>query len=144
MLDLLCRREMPPAGRQVGDTRHVGESDDRAVVETDALLARSLEWGPCHRAGDVAVRAVAASRHRRVVGWRATIRQHVSGDAFAPISRPSGRRDLMGEFDPKRSFRRHRSWLTLTRDALKDLNDSWSISVIGFGKRDPLIELTQA
>ena len=48
MLDLLRRREMSPAGRQIGNARHVRESDDAAVVETDALLARLLERRACH------------------------------------------------------------------------------------------------
>ena len=42
MVDLLCCREMPPTGRKVGDARHVREGNDAAVVETDALFARSL------------------------------------------------------------------------------------------------------
>ena len=48
VLDLLRRREMSPAGRQIGNARHVRESDDAAVVETDALLAHSLERRACH------------------------------------------------------------------------------------------------
>ena len=40
MLDLLRCGEMAPAGRKIGDARHVWEGDDAAVVETDALLAR--------------------------------------------------------------------------------------------------------
>jgi hypothetical protein len=49
MLDFGCRREMPPARRQIGDTRHVGEGDklvgDRKVIR--ALRMRfigSLPW----------------------------------------------------------------------------------------------------
>src|SRR5262249_55217068 len=49
VLDLLCRREMPPALRQVGDTRHEREGDHAAIVEADALLARSFERRACHR-----------------------------------------------------------------------------------------------
>ena len=54
MLDLLRRREMPPARRQIGDRRHVWVGDHAAFGETDALLALSLERGACHRLGYVA------------------------------------------------------------------------------------------
>jgi hypothetical protein len=47
MFDLLCRRKMPPAGREIGNARHIWETDDPTVVETDTLLARSLERGAC-------------------------------------------------------------------------------------------------
>jgi len=63
MLDLLRRREMPPAGRQVGDPRHEWESNDAAIVEADAELARSLEWGACHLARVCGRRVVRASAH---------------------------------------------------------------------------------
>ena len=46
MVDLLCCREMPPAGRQIGDARHVGEGDNSAVIETDALLRNRLSGEP--------------------------------------------------------------------------------------------------
>jgi len=59
MLNLGGRREMPPAGWEIADARHVGESDDAAIVETDTLLACSLEWGACHR------RQYVAGRRRR-------------------------------------------------------------------------------
>src|SRR6516225_8088113 len=49
VLDLLCRGEMPPAGRQIGNARHVWEGDNAAVFETDALLACSFERRACHR-----------------------------------------------------------------------------------------------
>jgi len=54
MLDLLRRREMPPAGRELGNSRHVWEGDDSAVLGTDAELALSLKRGACHRLGYVA------------------------------------------------------------------------------------------
>jgi hypothetical protein len=47
-------REMPPTGREIGDARHVRKGDDAAVLETDALLARSFERGACHRPENVA------------------------------------------------------------------------------------------
>jgi len=51
MLDLLRRREAPPARRKIGYRRHVWEGDNTAVVETDALFARSLQARACHRLG---------------------------------------------------------------------------------------------
>ena len=59
MLDLLCRREMTPARRQIRDTRHGGEGNDAAVFGADAGLALSLERRACHR-----LRNVAGSWHR--------------------------------------------------------------------------------
>src|SRR6516225_3265355 len=54
MIDLLRYREMSPAGRNIGDARHVWEGNDAAVVETDALFARALERRACHRVEYVA------------------------------------------------------------------------------------------
>jgi hypothetical protein len=54
VLDLLGRREMPPSLRQVGDTRHARIRNYSAIVETDALFARSFERRACHRLGYVA------------------------------------------------------------------------------------------
>jgi hypothetical protein len=51
MFDLLSRREMTPAGRQIGHAGHIGKRDYTAVCETDALLALPLERGACHIAG---------------------------------------------------------------------------------------------
>jgi hypothetical protein len=48
MLDLLCRREIPPAGRQIGNARHVTEGNDAAVLGADAELALRLRRGACH------------------------------------------------------------------------------------------------
>ena len=69
MLDLLRRREMPPAGRKVGDARHVGEGNKAAVVETDAELARALERRSCHR-----LRYVAGASRRGKQKPRARVR----------------------------------------------------------------------
>lgn len=44
VLDLLRRREIPPAGRQIGNSRHVREGDNSAVLGADAELALSFEW----------------------------------------------------------------------------------------------------
>ena len=48
-----------------------------------------------------------------------------------------------GEVRPKAALRRHRLPADTEADALKGLKELWSIPVIGFGKRDPLMELTQ-
>jgi len=42
MLDLLRRREMPPAGRKIGDARHVWEGDDASILSASAKFALSL------------------------------------------------------------------------------------------------------
>src|SRR5215469_15274597 len=65
MLDLFCRRPVPPAGWKLGDWRHAWERDNAAVLSAYAELALSLERGACHRsamwpAGD----AVASTRAR--------------------------------------------------------------------------------
>ena len=65
MLDLLCRREIPPAERQIGNARHVRERDEAAVFSPDAELALSLERRACHRLGYVAVIRVRASTPSR-------------------------------------------------------------------------------
>jgi hypothetical protein len=49
MFDLLCPREMTSARRELEDARHVWESDNAGVGETDTLLACSLERRACHR-----------------------------------------------------------------------------------------------
>ena len=51
MLDLLCCREMPPAGRKVGNARHVWESENAAVVSANAEFTLSFERGACHGSG---------------------------------------------------------------------------------------------
>ena len=43
MLDLLCRREMPPVGLQIGDARHASKRYETAGIGADAQLALSLE-----------------------------------------------------------------------------------------------------
>ena len=48
MLDLLCRREIPPAWRQIGNAQHVREGNDAVVLGADAELALSFERGACH------------------------------------------------------------------------------------------------
>ena len=54
MLDLLCCREMPPAGRKVGNARHVWESENAAVVSANAEFTLSFEQGACHARTHVA------------------------------------------------------------------------------------------
>jgi len=51
MLDLLCRRKMPPAGGKVGRARHVWESENAAVVSANAEFTLSFERGACHGSG---------------------------------------------------------------------------------------------
>jgi len=68
---------MPPAGRQVGDARHAREGDDAAIVETDALLARSLERGASHRLGYVA--------NAWRLGKRTPIARACEGEDFATL-----------------------------------------------------------
>jgi hypothetical protein len=91
MLNLFPAREMSPAGRKISPARHVRESDDAAVVETDALLARSLEWRACHarvcggrRARDKQRRA---RLNRRLLGadWMLTV------DCTLPLRRSRSR-----------------------------------------------------
>src|SRR5262245_25877047 len=54
MLDLFCRRPVPPAGWKLGGSRHAWERDNAAVLSAYAELALSLERGACHRFGYVA------------------------------------------------------------------------------------------
>ena len=50
VLDLLCRREMPPARGELGNPRHVGERDELAGHRIgDTSLAHALHRGACHR-----------------------------------------------------------------------------------------------
>jgi hypothetical protein len=42
------RRPMLPPAREIGDARHVGESDNAAIRGADAGLALSLEGRACH------------------------------------------------------------------------------------------------
>jgi hypothetical protein len=49
MLDLLCRRPMPPAGREIGDAPEERKGHDLAVLVEDAGLALSPERGTYYR-----------------------------------------------------------------------------------------------
>jgi hypothetical protein len=48
VLYFLSGPKMPPAWRQIGDMRHVGECNYTAVIDPDAELALSLEGSACH------------------------------------------------------------------------------------------------
>jgi hypothetical protein len=60
MLDLLCRRPMPPPAREIGDARHVGE----AITLPSPAGTPSLR---CRLSGEPAT--------ARAFGWRLLLRQ---------------------------------------------------------------------
>ena len=85
MLDLLRRREMPPAARKIGDARHVREGDNAAVLGADAELACRLSGEPAIGSGMWRAPALEASVHLA----RACDRP--DGGAAPQFSRPSPR-----------------------------------------------------
>jgi hypothetical protein len=99
VFDLLRRRPVAPAGREIGGTRHVGEGDNAAVRPADAELALSLERGACHRlayvAGSRCGRKHSQAGRKCGRASRAPVRREPSARAGARIStRPPPRPDL--------------------------------------------------
>ena len=105
-LDLLRRPKLTPLSIREASSRvssrvsEVRESDDAAVVETDALLACSFEWRACIGSGMWRVRAAAASQHHRAF-WDGKRRSAgVLGAEFCAVTSRSHVMGRMSQTDP--------------------------------------------
>jgi hypothetical protein len=120
----------------MADRKRIGLREVRALGPDAEIWDAAVPGFGARRQKGAAVSYVLMYRTREGRQRRFTIGRHGKPWTF-PASLWNG------EVRPKAALRRHRLPADTEADALKGLKELWSIPVIGFGKRDPLMELTQ-